>query len=317
MTILVLGATGFIGAPLTRALISKGEAVVAASRRGGGPAGVALDRADAAAVAALVGSRGVCTVVDLIAYTEADTLPLVAALAGRVERYVLASSMDVYRNYDGLHRKAAPQPIVGAMDEASPLRERLYPYRTSPRRLANSPDAWQDDYDKIPLEAAVRRTFPRHAILRLPMVYGRGDRQRRFAWALTPMIKGRDNLLVDPDWAVWRTTYGFVDDVADALATCAARFDGPAGTFNLGEASPPDHREWVARFVRATGWGGRVELAPAPPGNPIAALNLRYPLIADTRAFRKVYGWREPTALTMRVARTVAEHNAHLSALQG
>jgi nucleoside-diphosphate-sugar epimerase len=307
MTVLVLGATGFVGAPLVRALLAGGEEVAAASRSGGGPAGVACDRADAKAVAALVRHRRVRAVIDLLAYTPADTLPLIDALAGRVERYVLASSMDVYRNYEGLHRKADPGPILTPLDEASPLRAGRHPYRAAPRREAGSADAWLDDYDKIPLEEALRSADLAHVILRLPMVYGPGDRQRRFRWIASPMLKGASRLVVDPAWAVWRTTYGFVDDVADALAQASRHPGAHSGTFNVGEPDPPDHTEWVARFARLLGWTGAVELRPAPPDSPIAALDLAYPLVADTRAFREAYAWREPTLVDERLARTIAD----------
>jgi nucleoside-diphosphate-sugar epimerase len=310
MTVLVIGATGFIGQPLVRALLARGEEVAAASRGGAGPCGVVCDRRDVAAVVALAAARRVRTVIDLLAYTEADTLPLFDALSGGVERYVLASSLDVYRNYEGLHRKAAPDPILEPMDEGAPPRASRHPYRAEPRRPADSPDAWLDDYDKIPLEEGLHRADLIHTILRLPMIYGPGDRQQRFRWIISPTLGGRQRLAIDPAWAAWRTTYGFVDDVADAIAQSACHAGAPDGTFNLGEAEPPHHATWVARFGRAIGWTGAIVLRPAPPDSPIANLNLAYPLIADTRAFREAYAWREPTALEERLERTVAEQRA-------
>jgi nucleoside-diphosphate-sugar epimerase len=310
MTVLVLGATGFIGPPLVRALIGRGETVVAASRRGGGPGGVACDRADARAIAALAQARGVHAVVDLLAFTTADTLPLFDALSGLIGRWVMVSSMDVYGNYEGLHRKARPAPVLGPVTETSALRQTRHPYRADPRRPPGSPDAWLDDYDKIPIEQALRRSGLRHAILRLPMTYGPGDRQQRFAWILGPMLQGRERLVVDPAWAAWRTTYGFVADVADAIAACACRPDGPDGTFNLGDPDPPDHRTWIDRFAAALDWSGAVEFRPAPPDSPLASLDLAYPLVADTRAFRAAYGWSEPTPLPERLAQTIAEQRA-------
>jgi nucleoside-diphosphate-sugar epimerase len=310
MTVLVIGGNGFVGAPLVRALRARGREVVAMSRGGGGPCGVACNRGDLPGVVALVAARGVDTVIDLLAYTEADTLPLFEALGGRVGRYVLASSMDVYRNYEGLHRKADPGPIVGPLDEGAPLRTARYPYRSDPRRPADAVDAWCDDYDKIPLEEALRRADLRHTVLRLPMIYGPGDRQQRFRWAISPMAAGRRRLTIDPAWAAWRTTYGFVDDVADALAQAAVHSGAPDRTFNLGEPESPDHEEWVRRFARTLDWRGDVALRPAPPGSPIADLDLRYSLVADTGAFRQACGWREPTALEERLERTVAEQRS-------
>lgn len=307
MTTLVLGATGFIGAPLVRALLARGDEVVAVSRTGGGPSGVASDRADIAGLVRVARERRVDTVIDLLAYTEADTLPLIAGFEGRVTRYLLASSLDVYRNYEGLHCKANPEAILTPLDEDAPLRTTRHPYRAQPNRAAESPDAWLDDYDKIPLEAALRHADLRHTILRLPMVYGPGDRQQRFRWAISPMLKGRESVKVDPAWARWRATYGFVDDVADAIAHAAHHPKAVDQTFNLGQAEAPDHAAWAARFASALGWDGATEFEPAPPGSPIAGLDLGYPLVADTRAFRAACAWCEPTALEAQLERTISE----------
>jgi nucleoside-diphosphate-sugar epimerase len=308
MAVLVLGATGFIGPRVVRALDEFGVEVVAASRGGGGPHGVALDRRNAERVRALARERRITTVLDLLAFVEADTLPLLAALDGEVDRWVMASSCDVYRNYEGLHRRAEPEPMPGSLAENSPLRTLRHPYRQLPRRAADAPDAWMDDYDKIPLEHALRaRPGLSGVILRLPMVFGPGDRQRRFRWIISPMLAGKARLAVDPAWASWRTTYGYVDDVAHALATAALHASAPGRTFNVGEFDPPDHSAWIGRFADVLGWRGEVDLAPAPKDSPLDALDLRYPLIVDTHAFRDACDWREPTPLNEALSRTVAD----------
>jgi nucleoside-diphosphate-sugar epimerase len=308
MAVLVLGGAGFIGPPVVRALDGLGVEALAASRGGGGPRGIALDRRDVARVRAVVRERRVTTVLDLLAFTEADTLPLLAGLDGEVGRWVMASSADVYRNYEGLHRKAAPEPLPGPLAESSPLRTLRHPYRQQPRRRADAADAWRDDYDKIPLEEAVRaRPGLGGVILRLPMVFGPGDRQRRFRWILSPMLANRPRLAVDPAWARWRTTYGYVDDVAHALATAAVHPAAPGRTFNVGESDPPDHGAWIGRFAGVLGWRGEVALDAAPKKSPLAALDLRYPLVVDTHALREACGWREPTPREEALRRTAAD----------
>jgi len=308
MKVLLLGATGFIGPHVARALDEFGCEVVPVSRRGGGPGGVAAGRSDPASLLAVVRERQVRTVVDLIAYTEAESVALWAALDGAVERWVMASSCDVYRNYEGLHRKAAPEPVLGLFGEDSPLRTTRYPYRQAPRRPANAADAWMDDYDKIPLEAALlARPSLGGVVLRLPMVFGPGDRQRRFRWLLRPMLAGEARLAVDPGWAAWRSTYGYVLDVAHALATAAVHPATSGRVFNLGRAEVGDHRDWIGRFAAALGWRGEVTEAPAPLGSPIAALDLRYPLSVDTSAFRQACDWSEPTSLEEALTGTITD----------
>ena len=308
MAVLVLGATGFIGPWVVRALDKLGVDAIAASRSGAGWLGVALDRRNVNQVRALVRERRITTVLDLLAFTEADTLPLLAALDGEVERWVMASSCDVYRNYEGLHRKTQPEPILGPLAESSPLRTLRYPYRQLPRRRADAPDAWMDDYDKIPLEQAVRaRPGLSGVILRLPMVFGPGDRQRRFRWVISPMLTSKPRLAIDPAWASWRTTYGYVEDVAHALATAALHPASPGRTFNVGESDPPDHSAWIGRFADVLGWRGEVDFVAAPKDSPLAALNLHYPLVTDTRLFREMCDWREPTPPDEALSRTAAD----------
>jgi nucleoside-diphosphate-sugar epimerase len=309
MATLVLGATGFIGSPVVRALRRFGVEVVAASRNGGGPEGsVSIDRGDVGQVMNLVRTRRVTTVIDLLAFTEGSTLPLLAALDGHVERWVMVSSCDVYRNYEGLHRAADPAPILEALSEHSALRTCRYPYRQTPLRAGDSADAWMDHYDKIPLEDAVRsRPGLSGVILRLPMVYGPGDRQRRFRWIVTPMLSEKPRLAVDPSWASWRTTYGYVDDVADAIATAALHRAAAGRTFNVGEADPTDHLAWIGRFAEVLGWRGEVDLVAAPSDSPLAALNLAYPMATDTRLFREQCGWRDPTPRAEAIALTAMD----------
>lgn len=307
----MIGAAGFIGPHVVAALERRGVEVVAAGRSGSGPHGEALDRDDPAAVVRLVRARRIEVVIDMLALTTVGTAPLIDALEGRVGRYVLASSADVYRNYEGLHRRAHPEPITTPVDETSALRRSRHPYRRRPRRAKDAPDAWLDDYDKIPIETAARERFGAGAtILRLPMIFGPKDRQRRFRWILGPMLAGGARLRVDPAWAGWRTTYGYVDDVGDALATAAIHPEAGGRTFNVGEAEPPDHRAWIQRFAAALGWKGEVEESPAPADSPIAGLDLRYPLILDSHAFRRTLDWREPTPPAQALLRTAEDERA-------
>jgi len=308
MTILILGATGLIGPSLIRRLNDRGQDVVGASRTGGGAGGVAIDRRDRSGLLALVRRRRIDRVVDLLAYTEADTTPLYAALDGFVTRWVMASSGDVYRNYDGLHRRGDVETILQPLTEDAPLRISRFPYRLSPPRPVEAPDAWMDDYDKIPLEAALRaRSGLGSTIIRLPMIYGPRDRNRRFSWLIGPMAAQKPVILVDAQWALWRTTYGFIDDMADAIATAVVSDLGLGQTFNVGEASAPSHRTWIARFADALGWRGRVVETAGGTDPKLAALDLRFPLVTDTQVFRNVFGWQEPTAQQERLDRTIAD----------
>jgi len=317
MSVLVLGGTGFIGAPLVRRLVADGvETAVGHRGIGEVPAGAAscvLDRGDPDAVLAAIRDVSATTVIDLLAYTQADTLPLLDALSGRIARYVMASSVDVYANYEGLHRKGRPAPVWDRLTEDAALRETRFPYRLAKPRPPSDPQAWMDDYDKIPLEEAARAATGLEAtILRLPMVFGPGDRQRRFSWAIRPMVQGRPRFVIPHPWASWRATVGYVDDVAAGIALAAVHPAAEGETFNLGRANTPTNLAWAATFAEHLGWPGQVHLAHPDVARgalaaAVAGLDLHYPLFVDNAKIRRRLGYCEPTPLEEVLERTVAD----------
>lgn len=305
MRVVVIGATGFIGPPLVRRLAAHGHEALSLARSG---ADLTADRREPAAVARL--ADGADAVVDLIGFTEAATRPLLDALKGRVGRYVLASSGDVYRQAGAFNRKEPSGPPLDRLTEDAPLRSRLHPYRADPRRAADDPQAWMDDYDKIPVERAVAEVLgSAGAVVRLPMVYGPGDRQRRFAWAIGPMQGGKPELAIDPRWAAWRTSYGFVDDVAEALALAAVHPAARGQSYNAGPASAADHAAWIARIGAAMGWSGEVVEGRNPA---LDALDLTYPLVLDTGRIREELGYVEVAPPPEALQRTIADELARM-----
>jgi nucleoside-diphosphate-sugar epimerase len=321
MGVLVLGGTGFIGAPLVARLLADGVETAVAHRGAHhgaravpvGARSVVLDRGDPAAVVAAIRETGADTVIDLIAYTAADTLPLLDALSGQVARYVLVSSVDVYRNYEGLHRKGRPTPIWDRLTEDADLRASRYPYRLAKPRPAGDPQAWMDGYDKIPLEEAARAALGLEAtIVRLPMVFGPGDRQRRFSWAIRPMVQKRPRFVIPHPWASWRATFGYVDDVAAGVALAAVHPRAGGETYNLGRSNTPTNIAWAASFAEHLNWPGDVELshpdvARGALAKAVLGLDLNYPLFIDNAKIRRRLGFVEVTDFDEALARTVAD----------
>jgi nucleoside-diphosphate-sugar epimerase len=317
MRVMVLGASGFIGPAVLRRLAARGHEPVAVSRTEAGAVGafrhLRADRTDAAAIGRLCDELAPDAVVDMQAMTLAATEPLLDALAGRIGRYVLASSGDVYRQYDALHRKAHVDPAAAPLAEDAPLRTRLHPYRGPEPRAAHDPQAWLDDYDKIPIERALRaRLGLGDVVVRLPMVWGPGDRQRRFAWAIRPMAAGAAVVEVDAAWAAWRTTYGYVEDVGEGLALAAVHPAAGGQTFNLGDAAAPDHLAWAARWAQALNWRGEVrtvprEALPAMQQVRLDALDLSVPLVTDTGRIRRELDYVEVTPPAEAFAATAAD----------
>jgi nucleoside-diphosphate-sugar epimerase len=316
--IMVLGATGFIGPAILRRAVARGHCPVAVSRRGkvtvAGVECVSLDRGDTDALAACIRSIRPDAVIDLLAYTARATLPLLGSLVGQVGRYVLASSGDVYRQYDLLHRREVGVPLPTLREEA-PLRSRLYPYRTDPPRSSAAPDAWMDEYDKIPIEQALPQFDLSWSVLRLPMIYGPGDRNRRFGWALGQMLDTSGVLKIDAEWANWRASLGFVDDVAEALVLAAVEPHAHARTFNVGPLDVKSNLEWACALPTALGWRGEVRVVsrdqiPEPTRSRLVALDLAVPIALSTEAIRQAIGYSEVVDLADRLAATIQADRA-------
>jgi nucleoside-diphosphate-sugar epimerase len=147
----------------------------------------------------------------MIPCTKQDARTLMSTFRGIARRVVAISSGDVYRAYDRFHGKYPGPPDPVPLMEEAPLRQRLYPYRGETPRSPDAPNRWVDDYDKILVEQVVMGNpdLP-GTILRLPVVYGPGDRQHRLFPYLKRMDDGRPAILMDEGLAQGRCSRGYV-----------------------------------------------------------------------------------------------------------
>ncbi|MEO1406167.1 MAG: NAD-dependent epimerase/dehydratase family protein, partial [Pseudomonadota bacterium] len=212
MRVMVLGSGGFVGSAVARACVQLEHEPVCVSRITSDTEFISVEgnRNQPHDIADLLETYACEAVVDMIGYTAATTEALLRAIAGWSGRYVLISSADVYRNYGLLHRLEEGQPDPGLLDETALLRSHLYPYKLAAPRADTDPQKWMDDYDKILVERVVQEMRPDWTICRLPMVYGPGDPQMRFAWAYAPMMAGTDRIELPGSWLDWTLTHGHV-----------------------------------------------------------------------------------------------------------
>ncbi|HEY3365943.1 MAG TPA: NAD-dependent epimerase/dehydratase family protein [Symbiobacteriaceae bacterium] len=173
------------------------------------------------------------------------------------------NSIDVCRAYNLCSRLEPGYPDPVPLSEDAPLREKLYPYRGDAPRSEDDPDRWMDDYDKILAE----RIFMEHpeipgTILRLPMVYGPGDRQHRLFKYIKRMDDNRPAILLQESVARWRGSRGYVEDVAAAIAFAASDQRASGRIYNVGELEAHYEADWVQRIAKVAGWAGRVVSVP-------------------------------------------------------
>src|SRR5215475_7438698 len=299
MRVLIIGGTGFIGSYVLRRLLGEGHSVAVFHR---GQSGSALprealritgDRRRLADYGGEFDRVGPQVVLDMIPYVEEDARALMSIFRGKVERVVTLSSQDVYRAYGLFLRLEEGELEPTPYDEGAPLRTRLYPYR----KTAQGGEDLAYHYDKIPVERVVM-SDPQtpFTILRLPKVYGPGDRSRLFDY-LKRMDDGREAILLGERKRRWRWTRGYVENVAAAIALAVTDARAANRIYNLGEGGALSESEWARSVGLAAGWSGEVVAVPEDtlPQSMIEPYLWEQHLVADTNRFRKELGYEEET----------------------
>lgn len=316
MSVAVLGGTGFIGTAVVRRLLLRGlQPLVIA--RGLHPINLpsgalfeAADRIDGERLAALFDSQKIKTVIDIFALGMLNTAPVLRALGDQGRRYLLLSSVDVYANYGGLLRRERPQVQLAPARESDPLRTFRYPYRGNFRRPKGVDDALLDDYDKITIEeAALAAAGFSTTIIRAPMIFGPGDKQHRFGWAINAVKRGA-TIRLDERAAGGLNSYGYVTDVAEAIVLAALSPQAAGQIYNVGQDFVRSPSAWLQRFAGLMDRAVAIEIVPPEAKGLLweraEASDPRYPLTLDTNRIRTELGFVEPTdeveALRMTIA---------------
>lgn len=316
MTVAVLGGTGFIGSAVVHRLVARGlQPLVIA--RGQHPVALpkgsvfhAADRMDETGLSDLFDSNGVTTVIDIYALGLLNTAPVLRALGDVGRRYLLLSSVDVYANYGGLLRREQPPIHQEPARETDPLRTFRYPYLGNPRRPKGVDQALFDDYDKILIEdAALADTRFSTTVIRAPMIFGPGDPQHRFAWAIGA-IRAGGTISVDERAAHWPNSYGYVTDIAEAIVVAALAPEAAGRVYNVGQPMVRTPLQWLERFAEVMGVEITTEIVPSEAKGLLweraESSDMRYPLTLDTSRIRAELGFAEPTSERDALLATIA-----------
>lgn len=214
MRVVVLGGTRFIGRATVEELVAAGDDVMVVHRGMLEPADMPrvehlhCERADLLAHRGTLHAFAPDALIDCRALTARDSEIALEAMPG-VRRRCVISSVDVYRAFGALlaGRESDPVPL----DETSPVRPERYLYRGKMPGL--------DDYDKLDVEDAY---LPSGAtVLRLPMVYGEHDYQRREEFLLRRVRAGRKRIPFGA--GTWLTCRVYVRDIARAVRLVLAK----------------------------------------------------------------------------------------------
>jgi nucleoside-diphosphate-sugar epimerase len=303
MRIVVLGGTRFIGRRVVADLVARGDEVLVVHRGENEPPDLApcqhlhVGRSAFATVAGQVAEFAPDAVIDAYAMSRSDVdgvLPHLPPVP-----VILLSSMDVYQAFhhvllgDG---ETEPVPVP----ETGRLRATRYIYRDGGVR--------PDDYEKLDVEPSYLERGG--TVLRLPMVYGEHDHQRREEFILRRVRAGRRRIPIGA--GTWLWTRAYVGDVSTAILAClddAATVRGEV--FNIGEPAIRSIRGWASQILAAA--GHEAELVPVPetavPEDLWLTKRIDQHVLVDCAKAGRLLDWHPDPAAG--IARSVTWHLAH------
>jgi nucleoside-diphosphate-sugar epimerase len=283
LKVVVLGGTRFIGRATVEELAAAGHELLIVHRGQLEPDDLPqaphlhCERAELVAQRSELQAFGADAVIDFFALTRSDAEGALEAIPN-ANRWIVISSMDVYRAFGSVlvDRETDPVPIT----EESPVRADRYPYRG---KLAG-----REDYDKLDVEDVY---LPRGALsVRLPMVYGERDYQRREEFILRRVRAGRKQIPFGT--GSWLTCRGYVRDIARAIRL-ALESPSVTGVMNLCEDRSYTMRLWARMILEAA--GSDAELVRVPddtlPEDLQETGNLAQHVAASAHKARSVLGW--------------------------
>ena len=313
MNVLVIGGSRFIGPPVVRRLIAYGHNVTLFNR-GQSPTStpqevntIKGDRRNLAQFVAALRQTNPDVVLDMIPVIESDATEIMEAFRGFAKRIVSISSMDVYRAFGRILGTETGDVENEVLTEESPLRKNLYPYRGEIQRGNDDPNRLLDHYDKIPIEHIVLSDKELvGTVLRLPMVYGPGDYQHRLYGYLRSMVDKRDFILLEDGLAGWRSTRGYVEDIADAIIKAVVDDRTASEVFNVADSKFHSEREWEELIAKAMNWHGEIRTIPsdALPESLRSNFDTRHHLMVDSSKIRNTLGWSHRTDLIAAIQNT-------------
>jgi nucleoside-diphosphate-sugar epimerase len=309
MKVLVLGGTRFIGRRIVEELLGAGHSVTIVHRGDTEPGDlpdvphIHADRNELATVRPDIDAFGPDALVDCMAVGAGDTDAVLGTIPDGVRLAVL-SSADVYRAFGSLHHNEVTDEIP--LDETSPVRENRYPYRGQMPGM--------DDYEKLDVEE--RYLARGGTVLRLPMVYGEHDYQRREWFLLRRIVAGRKRVPFGAGNGL--LPRGYVGDIARGVRL-ALETDAALGEIlNLAERRTATMRLWAEQIADAA--GATVEFVTVPDDALPPDLGLTgaivQPVVLDSAKARAMLGWEDSDPAEC-LSRSVGWHLANPPSLDG
>jgi nucleoside-diphosphate-sugar epimerase len=312
--ILVIGGNGFIGSYLVQQLRNSGHEVAVLHRTADDAAGGVLqirgDRNLLSDCRMQIRQFSPDVVVDLILSSGEQARQLMDESRQFTPRVVAISSMDVYRAWGVVHgSEPGPlEPLPLTEDSSLRIVRQLYPAETV--KMLQNTFTWLDDrYDKIAVEEAIMSSsVVSGTVIRLPMVYGPGDRLHRFFPLLKRFADGRPAIVLPEDLAVWRGPRGYVENVAHAIALAATSDQAAGGVYNICQEPTLSELAWQKVIAKQVRWNGRLVVLPREqtPKHLLQPGNAEQHVVASSERIRAELRYKELVGIDEAINRTVA-----------
>jgi nucleoside-diphosphate-sugar epimerase len=315
MNILIIGGTNFMGPHVVHQLLAMHHQVTVFHRghtQNNLPASVKHilgDRHSISNYRSEFEQLAPDVVLDMIPYTQSDAQSVIDTFKGIAKRVVGISSQDVYRARDILWRREVGILDPTPMSEDAPLRTQLYPYQDVP-----DPLGIPSDYDKILVEHVYMTTSEMvGTILRLPMVYGANDPRHRFLPYLKRMDEGRPAIVLESQIARWQGSYGYVENVAHAIALAVTDERAAHRIYNVSETNASSQGDFICAIAQAVGWKGSVVEVPqsALPESWVLPFNVAQNWVTDSTRIRQELAYTEPITREEAFTRTIKWQRSH------
>ncbi len=255
------------------------------------------DRADLAAHRSEIASFGPEAVIDCRALTRRDAETALDAFPG-AGRWIVVSSVDVYRAFGALNDGRETDPVP--LDEESPVRTERYPYRGKMPGF--------DDYDKLDVEEAYAAA--RATVLRLPMVYGEHDYQRREELILRRVRAGRKRIPFGSGG--WLGCRVYVRDVGVAARLCLETPASAGEVLNICEDRTYSMRMWARMILDAAGSDAELVRVAGDrlPSDLSETGDVAQHIATSGHKARRLLGWRtsDPFATLQATVRWHLDH---------
>ena len=146
------------------------------------------------------------------------------------------------------------------------------------------------------------------------MVYGAGDIWHRFYLYIKRMDDKRPAIVLEKTIADWQGCYGYVENVARAIALAVDNDRATGRIYNVCE-SPMSEADWIKAIAKVIGWHGNVVIVSKSqmPDTWEFHGNLDQHWITDSSRIRTELNYTEIIERDKALKRTIAWERANLT----